>query len=171
MKSEQLAQALSTIFRELVEGSREPGASTYVLNQGDHGLLASLDQLSAAAASATHGGGASIAAHVEHVRYGFSLINRWADGLSPPWPEMDWAASWRRTTVSEAEWRTLREDLRRETARWASALDTPRDLSDKEAGWIVGSVAHIAYHMGAIRQIDRAIRGPSAEDEARAQKK
>jgi hypothetical protein len=30
-------------------------------------------------------------------------------------------------------------------------------------------VAHLAYHMGAIRQIDRAARGPSAEDEARAQ--
>jgi len=171
MKSELIAEALSTIFRELVEGSRDPGASTYVLNQGDHGLLASLDRLSAAAASATHGGGASIASHVDHLRYGFSLVNRWADGVSPPWPEMDWAASWRRTTVSEAEWATLRGELRREAARWALALSTPREVSEKEAGWLVGSVAHLAYHFGAIRQIDRAIRGPSAEDEALAQKK
>lgn len=171
MQSERLAEALATIFRELVEGSREPGASSYVLNQGDGGLLASLDRLSAAAASATHGGGASIAAHVDHLRYGFSMVNRWADGVSPPWPEMDWAASWRRTVVSEAEWRTLRDELRRETGRWASALNAPRDLNEKEAGWLVGSVAHFAYHMGAIRQIDRAIRGPSAEDEAPAQQK
>jgi hypothetical protein len=40
-------------------------------------------------------------------------------------------------------------------------------VSEVEAGWISGSVAHFAYHMGAIRQIDRTTRGPSAEDEAR----
>jgi hypothetical protein len=171
MRSEQFAGVLRAIFRELVHGSPDAGARTYVLNQGDHGLLASLDRLSAEAASATHGGGASIASHVDHLRYGFSLFNRWADGLSPPWPEMDWTASWKRTSVSEAEWRALREELRREASRWDSALDSPRDLSEVEAGWIVGSVAHLAYHLGAIRQIDRAMRGPSAEDEARAQKK
>jgi hypothetical protein len=31
--------------------------------------------------------------------------------------------------------------------------------------WVAGSVAHLAYHLGAIRQIDRATRGPTAEDE------
>jgi hypothetical protein len=34
---------------------------------------------------------------------------------------------------------------------------------------MAGSVAHVAYHLGAIRQIDRAARGPTAEDEARAE--
>jgi len=162
------AGVLPAMFRELVQGSMDPGARTYVLNQGDQGLLAALERLPAAAASATHGGGASIAAHVDHLRYGFSLLNRWADGVSPPWPEMDWTASWRRTVVSEAEWRSLRDDLRREAGRWAEALDRPRDVSDVEASWMIGSVAHLAYHLGAIRQIDRATRGPSAEDEARA---
>jgi len=42
-------------------------------------------------------------------------------------------------------------------------------VSEVEAGWMAGSVAHLAYHMGAIRQIDRTTRGPTAEDEARAQ--
>lgn len=157
------------LFRELVLGSTDPGARTYVLNQGDQGLLASLDRLTAAQASATRGG-ASIAAHVDHLRYGFSLLNRWADRLSPPWPEMDWTASWRKTTVTEAEWRTLRDDLRRETARWAEALATPREVSDVEAAWLAGSVVHLAYHVGAIRQIDRAAGGPTAEDEARARR-
>jgi len=137
-----------------------------VLNQGDRGLLASLDRLSAADASKTHEGGSSIASHVDHLRYGLSLLNRWGDGLSPPWPEMDWTASWRRTVVTEAEWRTLREDLRLEAAHWAQTLSKPREVSDVEEGWMASSVVHLAYHMGAIRQIDRATRGPTAEDEA-----
>src|SRR5262245_735141 len=171
MSAASFAQLLPVIFRELVHGSPDPSARTYVLNQGDHGLLASLDRLSAAAASATPGGGPSIAAHVDHLRYGLSLLNRWADGVPPPWPDMDWTTSWRQTTVSNDRWRTLRDELRREATHWAEVLSTPRDVSDVQAGWMVGSVAHLAYHLGAIRQIDRATRGPTAEDEARAMAK
>jgi DinB family protein len=160
---------LPSIFRELVLGSPDPKARTYVLNQGDPGLLASLDKLSAAAASATPGGGSSVAAHVDHLRYGLSLLNRWANGSPPPWPDMDWTASWRRNVVSDAGWRTLRDELRREAARWEEALASRPDVSEVEAGWMAGSVAHVAYHLGAIRQIDRVARGPTAEDEARAQ--
>jgi len=168
MGIESYAEILPTIFRELVHGSADPKARTYVLNQGDQGLLASLDRLSAASASATHTGGSSIAAHVDHLRYGLSLLNRWASGDRPPWPDMDWTASWRRNAVSEAEWRTLRNELRREAARWAETLNTPREAGDIRAGWATGSVAHLAYHLGAIRQLDRAARGPTAEDEVRA---
>lgn len=159
---------LLTLFNELVHGSPDPSARTYVLNQGDAGLLASLDRLPAAHASASREG-PSIAAHVDHLRYGLSLLNRWATGSPPPWPDMDWTASWRKNVVSEAEWERLRAELRREADAWAVALRTPREVSDVEAGWMAGSVAHLAYHMGAIRQIDRATRGPTAEDEASAQ--
>jgi hypothetical protein len=166
-----LALVLPTIFGELVLGSPDPGARTFVLNQGDGGLLAALDRLSAAAASATYEGGASIASHVDHLRYGLSLLNRWGDGVSPPWPDMDWTASWKHTVVSEEEWRALRDALRHEASRWIVVLSAARDLTEVEAGWLVGSVAHLAYHLGAIRQIDRLTRGPSAEDEAHAQSK
>jgi len=163
---ESIAEILPLLFFELVQGSSDPKARTYVLNQGDQGLLASLDRLSAADASKTHDGGSSIAAHVDHLRYGFSLLNRWGDGLSPPWPEMDWAASWRRNVVTATQWRTLRDDLRREATHWAETLGKRREVNEVEAGWLAGSVVHLAYHMGAIRQIDRATRGPLAEDEA-----
>ncbi|HEX6252197.1 MAG TPA: hypothetical protein VFZ56_12275 [Gemmatimonadaceae bacterium] len=160
---------MSTLLVELIFGSRNTGARTYVVNRGDPGLLASLDNVSAAAASATHGGGPSIAAHADHLRYGLAVLNLWAAGALPRSQETDWTASWRRSVVSEDEWRTLRDELRREAAAWIEALRAPRDVNDVEAGWIAGSVVHIAYHLGAIRQIDRATRGPTAEDEARAE--
>jgi hypothetical protein len=164
-----LTTVLPTLVRELVHGSPDPAERTYVLNRGDGGLLAALDRLSAAAASATPAGGPSVAAHVDHLRYGLSLLNAWAAGALPPADQTDWTASWRRTAVSDAEWRALREALRREADAWAAALGAPRALTDVEAGWLVGSVAHLAYHLGAIRQLDRATRGPTAEDEARAE--
>ena len=172
MTTRYLATVLPTLMGELVHGSPDPNAPTYMLNRGDAGLLASLDRLSAAAAASTHGGGgggASIAAHVDHLRYGLSILNRWAAGAPAPWKDADWTASWKRNVVSDAEWRTLRDELRREAGAWTDALRTLREVTDVEAGWITGSVAHLAYHFGAIRQIDRAARGPTAEDEARAE--
>ena len=170
MSAHLLTTILPTLMGELVDGSPDPRARTYVLNRGDAGLLASLDRLSAAAASAApDGGGPSIAAHADHLRYALWLLNRWAAGAPVRWQDIDWTASWRKSVVSDAEWRALREELRREATAWAEALRTPREVSDTEAGYMAGSVAHIAYHFGAIRQIDRGTRGPTAEDEARAE--
>jgi hypothetical protein len=169
MNAPSLFSVLPVIFRELVLGSPDPAARTYLLNQGDLGLLGALEALSAEQASQTGEGGASIAAHVDHLRYGFEVLNGWANGTLRSKSELDWTLSWRRVTVSEVEWRALRDGLRRETEAWLDALGTPRALSDVEAGWMAASVAHVAYHLGAIRQLDRAARGPTAEDEARAQ--
>ena len=168
MDTTSFGPVLLTLFNELIDGSPDPRRRTYMLNQGDAGFLVSLDRLPAAAASAANGG-PSIAAHVDHVRYGLSLLNRWANGTLPPEEDRDWTASWRKNAVSDTEWRTLRAELRREAAAWVETLRAPREVNDVEAGWLVASVAHLAYHMGAIRQIDRETRGPSAEEEARAQ--
>jgi len=159
MNTTEIAPSLKTLFVELVEGAPENGA--YMLNQGDAGLLRSLDKLDAAAASHVTTTGSSIAAHVDHVRYGLWLLNRWAGGENP-WGDADWTASWRKTSVSEPEWTQLRAALRDEARRWTNALATPRDVSELELNGIIGSIAHVAYHLGAIRQIDRAARGPSA---------
>lgn len=169
MNTGLLTTVLPTLLGELVHGSPDPAGRTYMLNRGDAGLLASLERLSADAASVRQGGGPSIAAHVDHLRFGLSLLNAWAKGTPAPWAEADWTASWRKSVVTEAEWRTLLDSLRAEAVAWEEALRTPREVSDIEAGWMAGSVAHLAYHFGAIRQLDRATRGPTAEDEARAE--
>ena len=158
MHTGDIAGMLGTLFSELVEGA--PASGGYMLNNGDHGLLRSLDTLSSSAASARTSTGSSIAAHVDHVRYGLSLMNRWSEGENP-FKDADWAASWRKTTVSDEGWRRLRADLRTEAARWLDTLRTPREVREIELNGMVGSIAHLAYHLGAIRQIDSSSRGPA----------
>jgi hypothetical protein len=160
MNTSELAGTLTTLFTELVDG---PPKGAYMLNTGDAGLLRSLDRLSARAASASAQGGGTIAAHVEHLRYGFSLMNRWAAGENP-FQDADWSASWLRTTVNDAEWAELRAALRDEAHRWLAVLGTPREMNRVELNGVVGSIAHLAYHLGAIRQIDPGARGPAAND-------
>jgi len=154
--------ALSTLLRELVDGSATDVC--WVLNPDDPGLLRSLDQLSAAAASQpSPSGGASIAAHADHLRYGLGLMNRWSQGENP-FGDADYAASWRRSSVSHQEWATLRDQLRAEARYWLDVVRQPRTLSDFELTGMLASVVHLAYHLGAVRQIDRSIRGPLARD-------
>jgi hypothetical protein len=156
-----LHDTLARLFGELLDGP--PADAAYMLNPGDPGLLRSLDTLTSAAASRIPAsGGASIAAHVDHVCYGLGLMNSWSAGNPDPWSDADWTASWRRTTVNDAEWEVLRGRLRDATTRWRAALGTPREMTTIELNGVVASVAHLAYHFGAIRQIDRAIRGPHA---------
>ncbi len=155
-----LNQCLSAILKELVRGTATDAC--WVLNRGDIGLLRSLDALSAAAASApAPAGGASIAAHVDHLRYGFELLNRWSRGENP-FADADYGASWRRGTVSPEEWIARREALATEVAHWERALAEPRELGEVELTGILASIAHLAYHVGAIRQIDRSLQGPRA---------
>jgi hypothetical protein len=156
MKTSNLTDTLTTLLGELVDG---PPSDAYMLNQGDPGLLRSLDRLTAADASSSVHGGATIAAHVDHLRYGLSLMNRWSAGENP-FTDADWSASWRTAAVSEPEWRDLKAKLRDEAHRWLAALREPRDVNAVELKGVVGSIAHLAYHLGAIRQINRSARGP-----------
>jgi hypothetical protein len=161
MRTDEFARTLGTLFSELVQGVPDSGG--YVLNRGDEGLLRSLDKLSAAAASAPTPTGSSIAAHVDHVRYGLSLMNRWSAGENP-FNDADWSASWKRTTVSDEEWQRLRADLRSEATRWSEALRKAREVQEIELNGMIGSIAHLAYHLGAIRQIDQRSRGPAESE-------
>jgi hypothetical protein len=76
----------------------------------------------------------------------------------------DYSASWRRIKISENDWKELRDQLRKEVNQWCAALGRPRELNQIEMNGIVASAAHLAYHLGAIRQMDRSTRGPLAND-------
>ena len=162
MRTDQLTGILENLFGELMHGVS--GRGGFMLNARDRGLLRSLERVTAADASALTSTGSSTAAHVAHVVYGLSLLNRWSEG-DQPFEDADWASSWKRTSVTEPEWEALRIQLRDQAAKWLVVLRTPREVQDVELSGMIGSIAHLAYHVGAIRQISPHARGP-AESEA-----
>lgn len=154
-----VAPLLARLFSELTEGARSPGGA-YILNTGDVGLLASLEKLSSGDASRSSLGGATIAAHARHLAYGLSLMNDWAEHGGNPFANAKWEEAWHTSAVDDADWAEIRKDLAVQVRRWHRALATPREGTDVEIAGMIGSVAHLAYHLGAIRQIDRTARGP-----------
>jgi hypothetical protein len=159
MHTMELTPALTRLFAELVDGtSGHPGA--FILNSGDGGLLRSLDKLSAAEASRSVNDGATIAAHAQHVRFGLSLMNRWAAEGGDPFADATWDEAWKTFDVDAPTWKAIRNGLRDEAHRWLTALGSPRDVSEVELTGMIASIAHLAYHLGAIRQITKDGRGP-----------
>jgi hypothetical protein len=145
-------RALSQMLVEIFNGP--PGQDAYVLNPGDLGLLRQLDAIEASTASTRLAPGRpSIAAHVDHLQFGLSILNRWAAGEANPWAGADGNASWRRTAVTDEEWRVLRDALRRDADRWREALATRTSWDDMAASAALSTAAHTAYHVGAIRQM------------------
>jgi hypothetical protein len=159
MLTAESSRTLAHLFAELVDGVTSSRGG-FMLNTGDAGMLASLDKLSADDASHSANGGATIAAHTQHVRYGLSLMNQWAAEGGNPFANAKWDEAWKITGVDASQWEEIRRGLRVETERWLKVLKTPREVAGIEFTGLVSSIAHLAYHLGAIRQIDKNVRGP-----------
>jgi hypothetical protein len=155
----ELSSTLAQLFGELVDGA-PGGGGAFILNAGDDGLLRSLDKLSSADASRSANEGATIAAHARHLEYGLSLMNRWAREGGNPFADATWDAAWKTKQVDDGEWQSIRASLRQQVRSWHEALRTPREVLPVELAGLIASIAHLAYHLGAIRQIARSARGP-----------
>ena len=162
MQTDNINGSLTTLFSELVDGAKAPAGGNFVLNSGDAGLLASLDRLSATDASSSVHGGATIAAHAQHVRYGLVLMNRWAIEGGNPFADAKWDEAWKTSAVNDAQWAEIRAGLADEARRWLEVLGTGRDVSTMELSGMIGEIVHVAYHLGAMRQIATSARGPRA---------
>ena len=160
-KPPDITSALIDLWNEVLHGSS--AESGYLLNPGDRGLLESLGRLPAGMASEQPGGRSSVAAHVDHLRYGLELLNRAAQGENP-WSGADYAASWTRQHVDEGQWQALQDALAVEAREWLKALKQPRSWDTRTMTEAFASVAHLAYHFGAIRQLAQSASGPRATD-------
>ena len=63
--------------------------------------------------------------------------------------------------MTDQQWRTLRDNLRREAEKWQNVVRTRSQWDDMTAAGALSSAAHTAYHVGAIRQVLAAM-GESA---------
>lgn len=139
---------LEELMRETFEGGL-PGQGTQYLDHRS-GIRVTLAPLSAAQASRSRNGHPSIAAHARHMLFHLRVASEWIEGDHS---KRDWIGSFKPNEVTEEEWSRILEDLeaaRRELMRVLSAL-APERLAEEGAGF--GSLAHLAYHLGAIRQL------------------
>ena len=146
-------QALS-VLREAVEGPSGP--STYFIDKRpDSGLLGALGSIDAAGASRIWGD-TTIAAHAHHIAFAMADSAAIIEGnRTPP----DWKESWRVKTVDDAEWKELVARVGREYQRLRRAIESRASSGGEAFGEAVGAIAHVAYHLGAIRQKVVASRG------------
>jgi hypothetical protein len=88
-------------------------------------------------------------------------MNRWASEGGNPFADATWDEAWKTSAVDLAAWQEIRDGLRDQAHRWGQALGSPRDATDLELTGMIASIAHLAYHLGAIRQIAKQSRGPT----------
>jgi hypothetical protein len=150
--AESAGSQLVAVLREAFEGPADAGWSYFA--DSDGGLFATLEPLSAAEASRPVGG-ATIAAHAHHVSFALEASAAWIGGDRTP---RDWAESWTVTSLTEASWRELREELRARYASLRDAVERHAAASGEAMGGALGALAHVAYHLGEIRQKLAALR-------------
>lgn len=147
--------ATRQLLAALSEGFEGPKSSiSYYLDGGpDAGLRRTLASLSAEEASRDWGGN-SVAAHAHHILFSFDAFGAYITGDHT---QRDWNESWTVNTVDAAQWETLQQNLAdRYTALRALVKTLPDD--EKAIGAAIAAVAHLAYHIGAIRQKIAALR-------------
>ena len=87
-------------------------------------------------------------------------MNRWATERGNPFADAKWDEAWKISSVTDGQWEEIRNGMREETGRWLQVLESPREVADVELTGMIASIAHLAYHLGAIRQIQKSARGP-----------
>ncbi len=128
-----------------------------VLDEGTS-LLPTLSSLSAEQASrAIVGGGASIAAHADHIRYYLDVLEAFVQGRK--FGPVDWGEIWRTVnTVTDDEWMGIQARLMESYGRVKTMVMEKESWGgEREIGGAIGIVVHTAYHLGAIRQMIKVV--------------
>ena len=140
---------LTRRLREAFEGP--PGPWTYFTDTSPGtGVFGTISGLSAAEASREGGPGhTTIAGHVHHLTSSLALSIR---GLRGESTARDRSRTWTVAAVDETGWADVRARLRREYESLLVAVETHATWDEDALGVAIGSIAHTAYHLGAIRQ-------------------
>lgn len=139
---------MEELLRETFEGAK-PGEGTQYLDR-EGGIRQTLAGLTAAQASRSSGGHPSIAGHVRHMAFHLRVSYEWIRGDHS---KRDWIGSFKPSEVSDAEWQALGHELERERRVFVEVMRGLPDAEVIENGAGMGTIAHLAYHLGAVRQL------------------
>jgi len=139
------------VLRETFEGSPTGESSAY-LDRGI-GVFPTLDNLSAEQVSSEING-ITIAAHTEHFKFYLDRLCEFIKGRTEP---VNWEQSWLIDEVNETEWNALRDAVRKAYENVLRTFAEVETWSGDHIGDAVAIIAHTAYHLGAIRQIMKAV--------------
>ncbi|MCT4477766.1 hypothetical protein N0U24_11450 [Peribacillus frigoritolerans] len=148
--SEMLKSSIKMLLKETFEGPGNDG-SYYTDSRPNTGIFGTLDGLTAEDASRSING-STIATHSDHTRYYLWVIRTMISGTDF---EKDWDASWTIAQVDEVKWAEIREGLHKEYVTLFKEIDTI-DLGK----WLTNvnaTIAHSAYHLGALRQMLKSL--------------
>lgn len=151
---EDFTNSFFQLLKETFEGPPPETGSAFLDKQA--GLFQTLEQLTAEEASIPVRSGAStIAAHCEHLRFYAMALYEFMRGATG---KVDWDKSWLVQTVSPAEWDDLKENIRRVYTTLTQHLRSVEKWNEDEVGDAMAILTHTAYHLGAIRQLVKAVK-------------
>ncbi len=160
MNSNPYIAGFLDVLRETFDGGT-PGKGTAFLDDtntdgsGNHGLLATLETLSASQASAPTVLGSSIASQAAHTAFHIEATLKYVRGDRTP---NDWPSSFEPRVVNEAQWQALRERVKTAYDNIVQLASSTAELDEATAGGMAATLAHAAYHLGAMRQIIKLAR-------------
>lgn len=157
-----LAKAALALLDEAYLESPDSRSTWFTDNEKANGFLGTVASLSAAEASRplTSGDPLTVASHVGHLRFALDLANRAAKG-EDAYSGAKWERSWEARSVADDEWRALLEGLRAAYAEFRAHVEAGAFWDDEAAlTGVLATVAHGAWHLGAIRQGLGRIRAP-----------
>jgi hypothetical protein len=146
--ADNLYQQIEELMRETFDGGR-PGQGTQYLDN-DSGIYNTIRKLTPEQVSQRNGNHPSIAAHLRHMVFHLRVSYEWINGDHS---RRDWKGSFLPQTVTAEEWSALLQDMgsaRTEFLKVMQGLLPDRFISE---GAGMGAIAHLAYHLGAIRQL------------------
>ena len=151
IEQDYFVKSLAYLLRETFEGSPEGQGSAY-LDRGV-GVFITLEKLSAEQVSrSVHG--TTIAAQTEHAKF---YLDRLCEFINGREERVNWEDSWLIEDVNPTEWDALRAGVRKSYENALRCFAEHQDWSEDAVGMAMGMLAHTAYHLGAIRQLAKAI--------------
>ncbi len=139
---------MEELIRETFDGGR-PGEGTRYLDHSS-GVRSTLRSLTAAQASRSFDSHPSIAGHARHMSFHLRVGAEWVQGVRGP---RDWPGSFSPQQVNDEEWAALQRELEAGRIEFLRVMRALPEQTFVNEGAGMGAIAHLAYHLGAIRQL------------------